>query len=64
MLSLFGKSILSYLLSIGYYFIQKVKLLKLSRVLTCKKFPCRNIARAQALNMWLFCATRGVGTYL
>ena len=59
MLSIFGKSILSCLLSIGYYFIKKVKLLKLSRVLTCEKFLCKNIARAQALNMWLLCATRG-----
>lgn len=44
MISIIRKSILSYLFAISYYFFQKVKLLKLSRVLTCKKFPCVNIA--------------------
>jgi hypothetical protein len=28
----------------GYDFLKKVGLLKLSRVLTCKKFPCKKVA--------------------
>ncbi len=64
MVSIIRESTVSYLFTICYDCFQKVGMLKLLEVLTCKKFPCVNIACAHVINLRLLCATRGRGHIL
>ncbi len=50
-------------LSICYDLFHKVGMLKLLRVLTCKKLPCRNITCAMRSSWVVFCGYWGVDKY-
>lgn len=54
---------INHFVSMGYDLFSKVGVLKLSRVLTCKKLPCMNIACAMRQASGCFEPYGGVSTY-
>ncbi|GAN34861.1 hypothetical protein BROSI_A3405 [Candidatus Brocadia sinica JPN1] len=62
MISIILESTLSYLFTICYDYFPKVEMLKLLRVLTCKKLPCVNVACASWQTSGCFEPQGGVDT--